>query len=187
MVEVGRPYAATIEIARQSCAAVADRPVVLAETFYSHLFDLAPEVRGMFPADMSMQHERMSRTLVDAVRDADDPAAVERLLHRMGAAHARNHAVAPEHYPYVGRALVRAVRDLSPQWSSSVGAAWVQVYEWMVAHMILGAESATARTEETAAHPMIVPAEGFRGEYGGAYGYDLPLATLRERALSAGR
>src|SRR5215211_2899509 len=127
VVEVGRPDAATIEIARQSCAAVADRPVTLAETFYSHLFDLAPEVRGMFPADMSTQHDRMSRTLVDAVRDADDPAAVERLLHRMGAAHARNHAVAPEHYPYVGRALVRAVRDLSPQWSSSVGAAWVQI------------------------------------------------------------
>jgi hypothetical protein len=57
----------------------------------------------------------------------------------------------------------------------------------MVAHMILGAENATARIEEMAAHPMIVPAEGFRGEYGGAYGYDLPLATLRERALSPGR
>jgi hypothetical protein len=33
------------------------------------------------------------------------------------------------------------------------------------------------------AHTALIHA----GEYGGAYGYDLPLATLRERALSAGR
>jgi hypothetical protein len=39
----------------------------------------------------------------------------------------------------VGRALVRAVRELSPKWSTAVGSAWVQVYEWMAAHMILGA------------------------------------------------
>jgi hemoglobin-like flavoprotein len=119
----------------------------LAESFYWHLFDMVPEVRAMFPADMSMQHERMSRTLVDAVRGADDPAAVERLLQRMGGAHARNHAVIPEHYPHVGRALVRAVRDLSPRWSPVVASAWVQVYEWMAAHMILGAENSTAHTQ----------------------------------------
>jgi len=121
------------------------------------------------------------------VRCADDPVAVERLLQRMGAAHGRNHAVAPEHYPYVGRALVRAVRDLSPRWSSSVGAAWVQVYEWMAAHMILGAENSAAHTENTVANPIFrpgEPAEGFRGGYGGAYGDGLPPATLRQRALS---
>lgn len=131
---------------------VADRPAALAESFYAHLFDMVPEVRGMFPADMSMQHERMSRTLVDAVRGADDPAAVERLLQRMGGAHARNHAVIPEHYPHVGRALVRAVRDLSPRWSPVVASAWVQVYEWMAAHMILGAENSAAHTANTAQH-----------------------------------
>jgi hemoglobin-like flavoprotein len=147
-IEVGRPDAATIQIARESCAAVADRPVALAESFYWHLFDMVPEVRAMFPADMSMQHERMSRTLVDAVKGADDPAAVERLLQRMGGAHARNHAVIPEHYPHVGRALVRAVRELSPRWSPVVASAWVQVYEWMAAHMILGAENSTAHTAQ---------------------------------------
>jgi hemoglobin-like flavoprotein len=181
---VGRPDAETIQIARDSCAAVADRPAALAESFYHHLFEMVPEVRGMFPADMSMQHERMSRTLVDAVRGADDPVAVERLLQRMGAAHGRNHAVVPEHYPHVGRALVRAVRDLSPRWSPSVASAWVQVYEWMAAHMILGAENSAAHTEAR----TVDYGSGFRGGYGGAYGDGLPPEPpYRERALSPRR
>jgi hemoglobin-like flavoprotein len=159
---------------------VADRPAAIAEIFYEHLFELAPSVRSMFPADMSIQHERMSRTLIDAVRNADDPVKVERLLQRMGAAHARNHAVIAEHYPYVGRALVRAVRDLSPRWSASVGSAWVQVYEWMAAHMILGADIEAAQGDQRPAPPTA----GFRGAFGGAYGDGLPPAARREPVRS---
>jgi hemoglobin-like flavoprotein len=187
-MEVGRPDAQTIEIARESCAAVADRPAQLAECFYEHLFELAPQVRAMFPADMSIQHERMSRTLVDAVRAADDPAAVERLLQRMGAAHGRNHSVVAEHYPYVGRALVRAVRDLSPGWSTAVGSAWVQVYEWMAAHMVLGAENSAAHTEPrvTPGDPKAVPA--LPRPTGSFHGETLSdVSAQRFRALSPRR
>jgi len=138
--EVGRPDAATVELARESCAAVADRPAALAESFYQHLFELAPAVRPMFPANMSLQHERMSRALTEVVSRANEPDAVEPLLQRMGAAHARSYGAAAEHYPYVGRALARAVRDLSPRWSPTMGAAWIQVYEWIAAHMVLGAD-----------------------------------------------
>jgi hemoglobin-like flavoprotein len=140
--EVGRPDQATIEKVRESCAAVIDRPAQIAEAFYRHLFELAPAVRDMFPADMSLQHERMSRALLEAVRAADNPELVEDLLRKMGARHRAYGAIA-EHYPHVGRALVRAVRDLSPTWSPSVGSAWVQVYEWMAAHMLVGAEPGT--------------------------------------------
>jgi hemoglobin-like flavoprotein len=178
---VGRPDAETIRIARESCAAVADRPAAIAETFYVHLFELAPAVRDMFPADMSIQNERMSRTLLDAVRNADDPEKVERLLQRMGAAHARNHAVIAEHYPYVGRALVRAVRELSPRWSAVVGSAWVQVYEWMAAHMVLGADVEAAQGPD---RPQQSTA-GFRGAFGGAYGEGLPASAWREPVRAA--
>jgi hypothetical protein len=34
---VGRPDADTIEMVRQSCVGVADRPILLAECFYRHL------------------------------------------------------------------------------------------------------------------------------------------------------
>jgi hemoglobin-like flavoprotein len=160
-LEAGRPDAATIAKVRQSCAAVADRPVQLAESFYEHLFELAPSVRGMFAEDMTLQHERMCRILLEAVTLADqNPEAVELLLHQMGAQHARHFDVVPEHYPYVGRALVRAVRALSPRWSSEVGSAWVQVYEWLAAHMVLGAEGGAAlRVQKQPAAEAPAPAQ----------------------------
>jgi hemoglobin-like flavoprotein len=143
---------------RESCAAVADRPAQIAESFYQHLFELAPSVRGMFAQDMTTQNDRMSQALMDAVRGADNPARIEYVLQEMGARHARHHGAVPEHYPYVGHALVRAVRDLSPRWSTAVGSAWVQVYEWMAAHMVLGAERSagfTAEDRTTASIPRV--------------------------------
>lgn len=142
--EVGRPDAAVISKVQRTCGAVSDHPVLIAEAFYRHLFELAPGVRGMFAEDMSLQHERMCRILLEAVSQAEhNPGAVELTLQRMGAQHMRHFDVVPEHYPYVGRALVRAVRELSPEWSTDVGSAWIQVYEWLAAHMVLGAERGT--------------------------------------------
>jgi hemoglobin-like flavoprotein len=127
-------------IVQRTAASVADRPVALAECFYHHLFELAPGVRGMFPQDMTAQNEKLSRALFEAVRALVDPdrhaARMEVNLHKLGADHARRHGVKPEHYPYVGHALVRAVSDVSGDWSASTSSAWLWVYEWVSTHMI---------------------------------------------------
>jgi hemoglobin-like flavoprotein len=161
---VGRPDQETIEMVRASCAGVIDRPALLAEHFYEHLFELAPQVRDMFPEDMALQNERMSGALLKAVQGAHNPARVEFMLRHMGAGHGRHHNVAPEHYPYVGRALVRAVRDLSPQWAPALGSAWVQVYEWMAAHMVLGAEIGPGSGYEEAPTVVTPEPKGFDTE-----------------------
>lgn len=141
-IEVGRPDPTTIELVRRSCASVAEQPLILIEAFYRHLFALAPQVRPMFPADMTPQNEKLGSALLHVVGALDDPDWVERMLRGLGAAHHRRHGVLAEHYPYVGRALVRAVRDVSGEWSTATGSAWVQVYEWMAGQMIAGAENA---------------------------------------------
>lgn len=126
---------------QRSAAAVADRPVVLAEAFYDNLFRMAPGVRGMFPPDMSAQQDKLCRALMDSIRALTDPdsryaAEMERILSRLGADHARRWGVLPEHYPYVGHALVRAVRDVSGDWTVETSSAWIWVYDWMSAHML---------------------------------------------------
>jgi hemoglobin-like flavoprotein len=127
-------------IVQRTAAAVAGRPTALAESFYRHLFQLAPAVRDMFPQDMTAQNERLSRALFDAVRALVDPdrhaARMEDNLHKLGADHARRYGVRPEHYPYVGHALVRAVNDVSGDSSASTSSAWIWVYEWVSTHMI---------------------------------------------------
>ncbi|WP_082772070.1 globin domain-containing protein [Actinoplanes sp. TFC3] len=135
-----RPDPQALEIVQRTAAVVAKRPVALAEAFYDHLFQLAPSVRDMFPADMTAQNEKLCRALLDSVRALVEPdryaVDMERVLYRLGAQHARRYAVVPAHYPYVGHALVRAVRDVTGDWTVATSSAWIWVYDWMAAHML---------------------------------------------------
>ena len=135
-----RPSAEAMAIVQKTAATVAERPVALAEAFYHHLFLLAPGVRGMFPAEMSAQNEKLCRALLASIRALVEPelyaARMENTLYRLGRDHAHRYAVLPEHYPYVGHALVRAVRDVSQDWTTTTSSAWVWVYDWMSAHML---------------------------------------------------
>ena len=136
-----RPSRAVIEQVRRSCELVADRPVLLAETFYQHLFLMAPHARAMFPADMTAQMQKMTDTLLTAITTLDDQdtADLEAALRRLGAQHRTHYGVETDHYFYVGHALTRAVRDLAgAQWSGSLSSAWIAVCPWVATHMISG-------------------------------------------------
>ncbi|MFC9087781.1 globin domain-containing protein [Nocardiopsis dassonvillei] len=163
--EVPLPAPAVIEAVRQSCSALPPGSTRLADRFYQNLFEMAPAVRDMFPANMQTQKERMAFALLEVVRYLDEPEEVAGYLRRLGAQHKRDMDIKPEHYPYVGRALVRAVSEVSPTWSSSMSSAWIVVYEWITANMLAGAreaesggsagsgESRTARHGRPAAPP----------------------------------
>ncbi|MCW2719404.1 globin domain-containing protein [Pseudonocardia sp.] len=141
--DVRRPAPEVIAAVRASCASVADRPVRLAETFYAHLFEMAPHTRGMFPADMSDQMQKMTGTLLAAISHLESPdtAALEALLRKLGADHRTKYGVESEHYLYIGHALTRAVRDVSgPAFSGGLSSSWIAVYQWVAAHMMAGAD-----------------------------------------------
>ncbi|QUX28830.1 globin [Nocardiopsis akebiae] len=140
--EVPLPAPAVIEAVRQSCSALPPGSTRLADRFYQNLFEMAPAVRDMFPANMQTQKERMAFALLEVVRYLDEPEEVAGYLRRLGAQHKRDMDIKPEHYPFVGRALVRAVSEVSPTWSSSMSSAWVVVYEWITANMLAGAREA---------------------------------------------
>ena len=135
-----RPGQQLLDLVNASCAAVSHDPVELARRFYAHLFTLAPQVRGLFPADLEPQSERLCRALLDAMAATADPQSFEQQLVRMGARHYQDYGVRATAYPLVGRALVAAVRDVAGSgWSSQTCAAWVAVYEWLAWHMVRGA------------------------------------------------
>ncbi|MFC4947259.1 globin domain-containing protein [Pseudonocardia sp. GCM10023141] len=147
---IRRPSPATIAAVRASCRAVASRPVTLAEVFYEHLFEMAPNTRAMFPADMSEQMQKMTDTLLGAIAYLEqfDTAEMEATLRRLGAAHV-NYGVLPEHYLYIGHALTRAVRDVAGStYSGSLSSSWIAVYQWVAAHMLAGAQEAAEPVAE---------------------------------------
>ncbi|MEU0242001.1 globin domain-containing protein [Nocardiopsis sp. NPDC006198] len=147
ITEVPLPNASVIEAVRESCASLPTGSTRLSESFYANLFVMAPDVRAMFPDDIRPQQRRMADALVEVVRYLDAPDHVAQFLRELGGRHYRELGVRPEHYPFVGRALVRAVSEVSPTWSSSMSSAWVLVYEWITATMLAGAEDAISREE----------------------------------------
>ena len=149
---VAPPSAAVIALVRRSCAAVADRPVALAEAFYQHLFEMAPRTRAMFPPDMTGQMQKMSDTLLTAITTlaGEDTTELETVLRRLGAQHRTHYQVAPEHYLYIGHALTRAVRDLSgPLWSGALSSAWIALYQWVATHMLDGSVTDSTTRAQT--------------------------------------
>lgn len=148
ITEVPLPSPETIDLVRQSCVDIPEGSIRLARLFYENLFNMVPEIRDMFSDDIKPQQQRMADALLSVVRHLDTPDEVAHYLQRLGAQHHRELGVRPEHYPHVGRALVRAVSEVSPTWSSSMSSAWVLVYQWVTANMLAGAENAMASSAE---------------------------------------
>ena len=144
----------TVQHIRESARRLPENHVILARVFYQHLFEMAPQIRGMFPQDMSAQEEKLLQAILAAVSALDDPAALEATLRRWGAAHQRVLGVTDSMYVYVGHALLRTVKLLLSD-SSAVLSSWVAVYEWLAAVMISGAhEGERARAAEAQTEPM---------------------------------
>ena len=134
----------TVEIVRDSCSRLPRDRGELTREFYQQLFEMAPESRAMFPADMTEQRERFLSAILAAVRAMDRPEMVEDHLRRWGVVHRRMHGVSDELYVYVGHALVRALNKIHGHVETSVASSWIGVYEWMAAVMIDGADKADA-------------------------------------------
>lgn len=144
---IARPRAEDLAAVRASCAAVQDRPVRLAESFYQHLFEMAPHARPMFAADMSVQMQTMTEVLLGAIAglQGGDTTELEQTLHRLGAVHRQHLHVQDEHYLYIPHALTRAVRDVAGAgWSGRLSSSWIALTQWITAHMLAGADAAEA-------------------------------------------
>ena len=130
---------------RRSIALFAGREHELTQLFYRHLFSMVPEVRQLFPDDMTEQRARLLATLLASVDSLEHPEQMERDLIALGHVHYRR-GLEDHQYQYVAHALVRSVRDLIPyDWSSELSSAWIGVYTWMIAHMVAGAQEARAQ------------------------------------------
>ncbi len=86
----------------------------LALRFYERLFAKAPAVRGMFPAEMTKQADKLGQTLEHVIahlRSSDD---LSKDLAELGQRHV-GYGAKPEHYVVVIEELVGAMRDVGGQ------------------------------------------------------------------------
>ena len=114
-------------------APIADQAAVM---FYDRLFEIAPQVRAMFPADMTEQRKKLMATLAVVVNGLSNLEAVLPAASALATRHVAYGAKA-EHYPVVGEALLWTLeKGLGAGWTADVAEAWTVAYTTLSGFMI---------------------------------------------------
>jgi hemoglobin-like flavoprotein len=125
-----------VKLVQESFAKVAPISEQAAVIFYDRLFEVAPTVKAMFPADMTEQRKKLMATLAVVVNGLYN---IESILPAASALATRHvaYGAKPEHYPVVGGALLWTLeKGLGAAWTPEVAAAWTAAYGALSSFMI---------------------------------------------------
>jgi len=125
-----------VKLVQDSFAKVAPISGKAAELFYGRPFEIAPQVRAMFPDDMTEQRKNLMATLAVMVNGLTDLPTILPAASALAKRHVSYGAQAA-HYPVVGEALLWTLeKGLGPSWTPEVAAAWTQAYATLSGFMI---------------------------------------------------
>ena len=121
-----------------------------ADLFYGRLFEIAPQVRPLFPQDLTEQKHKLMSMLTTAVVNLHRVGEIVPAVQDLGRRHA-GYKVTAEHYQPVGEALIWTLeRGLGDAFTSPVKAAWVEAYTALAKVMQDAAAEAVAGTATVA-------------------------------------
>ena len=133
--------------------------------FYDELFRVSPDLREMFPKDMSAHKAKFVQMLAGVVKSLDQIATVSEEIVDLGRRH-MSYDVEDSHYAIVGDALIWTLgRILGPDFSPDVRDAWIAAYDMIarvmregsdVSHTAEGFYSAIIRSVMTSQYGMSV-------------------------------
>jgi hemoglobin-like flavoprotein len=106
------------------------RPIAgtAANLFYGRLFEIAPQVRALFPEDMAEQKQKLMAMLGLAVANLAHPETVVPALQDLGRKHVA-YGTQAAHYEPVGAALLWTLEQgLGPDFTPEVREAWTETY-----------------------------------------------------------
>ena len=125
-----------IKLVQDSFAKVAPISAQAAELFYGRLFEIAPQVRAMFPGDMTEQRKKLMATLAIVVQGLNNLDTILPAASALAKRHV-SYGVEAAHYPVVGQALLWTLEQgLGPSWTPEVAAAWTSAYTTLSEFMI---------------------------------------------------
>jgi len=125
-----------VNLVQQSFAKVAPISEQAAVLFYDRLFEVAPGVKAMFPADMTEQRKKLMATLAVVVNGLGNLEAVLPAASALAKRHV-SYGAKPAHYPVVGGALLWTLeKGLGDAWTPETAAAWTAAYGTLSGYMI---------------------------------------------------
>jgi hemoglobin-like flavoprotein len=99
-----------------------------ADLFYNRLFEIAPDVRPLFPDDLAEQKKKLIAMLATAVNNLHQIDTIAPAVGSLGKRHA-TYGVTATMYEPVGAALLWTLEQgLGPDFTPPVKAAWTETY-----------------------------------------------------------
>ena len=99
-----------------------------ADLFYDRLFEIAPEVRALFPDDMTEQKKKLMAMLGTAVASLHKLDTILPAVQALGQRH-KGYGVTADQYAPVGAALLWTLeKGLGEDFTPEVNAAWTETY-----------------------------------------------------------
>lgn len=118
----------TVKLVQDSFQKVAPIADTAADIFYDRLFEIAPEVRPMFPNDISEQKAKLMQMLGTAITNLHQVETILPAVQDLGKRHV-DYGVKDEHYDTVGAALLYTLeKGLGDDWNQELHDAWAEVY-----------------------------------------------------------
>ena len=125
-----------VKLVQQSFAKVVPISEQAAVIFYDRLFEVAPAVRAMFPADMKEQRKTLMSILATVVSGLSDLPSILPAASALATRHVA-YGAKPEHYPVVGGALLWTMeKGLGAGWTPEIAEAWTAAYATLSGYMI---------------------------------------------------
>jgi len=127
---------ARIALIRQTFHDLAAEKQTASQRFYELLFEIAPELRGLFRGDMENQGMRFMSTLGTILDDIDNPETLRPHVERLAKGHAAV-GVKPADFVPMGEALVRTMDEtLGDRFPAGARTAWQEAYDFIARQMI---------------------------------------------------
>jgi nitric oxide dioxygenase len=123
-------------LVRESLEAIQEYSNAVTKLFYGRLFEVAPEVRGLFKNSIDEQSKKLLEMLGTIVDSLDRLQELEPRLIELGRRHA-GYGVKPEHYDLVRTALLWSIaRALDNEFDAETKTAWNEMLRAVTAVML---------------------------------------------------
>ena len=117
-----------IKLVQTSFAQVAPIAATAADLFYGRLFEIAPQVRAMFPEDISEQKKKLMAMLGTVVAGLNNLDTLMPAVRALGRRHG-GYGAKPQYYAPVGSALLWTLeKGLGEAFTPEVKDAWATAY-----------------------------------------------------------
>src|SRR5262249_17043179 len=128
-----------IALVQTSFARIVMIHATAADLFYDRLFEIAPKLRELFPADLREQKRKLMQMIAVAVGGLNKLDSMVPAVKALGARHS-GYGVTAAHYAIVGDALLWTLEQgLGSEWTPEVRSAWAKTYAIVAAAMQAGA------------------------------------------------